>query len=84
MPDHTEKGTLFELLEATPRTGIALTESFAMLPTAAVSGFYFWRPESRYFGLGKIGRDQVEDYARRKGMSLSWRALARPQPRVRL
>jgi 5-methyltetrahydrofolate--homocysteine methyltransferase len=70
-PDHTEKGTLFELLEATPRTGISLTESFAMLPTAAVSGFYFWRPEARYFGLGKIGRDQVEDYARRKGMSVS-------------
>ena len=70
-PDHTEKQTLFELLEATPRAGITLTESFAMLPTAAVSGFYFWHPEARYFGLGKIGRDQVEDYARRKGMSVS-------------
>ena len=70
-PDHTEKRTLFELLEATPRTGITLTESFAMLPTAAVSGFYFWHPEARYFGVGKIGRDQVEDYARRKGMSVS-------------
>jgi 5-methyltetrahydrofolate--homocysteine methyltransferase len=70
-PDHTEKQTLFELLEATPRTGITLTESFAMLPTASVSGFYFWHPEARYFGVGKIGRDQVEDYARRKGMSVS-------------
>ena len=70
-PDHTEKQTLFELLEATARTGISLTESFAMLPTAAVSGFYFWHPDARYFGLGKIGRDQVEDYARRKGMSVS-------------
>jgi 5-methyltetrahydrofolate--homocysteine methyltransferase len=70
-PDHTEKQTLFELLEATARSGISLTESFAMLPTAAVSGFYFWHPDARYFGLGKIGRDQVEDYARRKGMSVS-------------
>ncbi len=67
-PDHTEKATLFALLDATARTGISLTESFAMLPTAAVSGYYFWHPEARYFGLGKIGRDQVEDYARRKGM----------------
>jgi 5-methyltetrahydrofolate--homocysteine methyltransferase len=70
-PDHTEKQTLFELLEATPRTGIRLTESFAMFPTAAVSGWYFWHPESRYFGVGKIGRDQVEDYARRKAMSVT-------------
>jgi 5-methyltetrahydrofolate--homocysteine methyltransferase len=70
-PDHTEKRTLFELLEAEHRAGITLTESFAMLPTAAVSGWYFWRPEARYFGVGKISRDQVEDYARRKGMDVT-------------
>ena len=70
-PDHTEKRTLFELLEATDRTGIRLTESFAMLPAAAVSGWYFWHPEAHYFGVGKLGRDQVEDYARRKGMSVA-------------
>jgi 5-methyltetrahydrofolate--homocysteine methyltransferase len=70
-PDHTEKGTLFDLLSAEERAGIRLTESFAMLPAASVSGYYFWRPESRYFGLGKIGKDQVEDYARRKGMSVA-------------
>ncbi len=70
-PDHTEKGTLFELLDAEARIGVRLTESFAMTPTAAVSGWYFWHPEARYFGVGKIGRDQVEDYARRKGMPLA-------------
>ena len=70
-PDHTEKQTLFELLEATERTGIRLTENFAMFPTAAVSGWYFWHPEARYFGVGKLGRDQVEDYARRKGMGVA-------------
>jgi 5-methyltetrahydrofolate--homocysteine methyltransferase len=70
-PDHTEKSTLFELLDVERRTGIALTESFAMTPTAAVSGWYFWHPEARYFGVGKIGRDQVEDYARRKGMTVA-------------
>ena len=70
-PDHTEKGTLFELLHATELAGIRLTENYAMLPTAAVSGYYFWRPETRYFGVGKIERDQVEDYARRKGMDLT-------------
>jgi 5-methyltetrahydrofolate--homocysteine methyltransferase len=69
-PDHTEKGALFELLQATERAGIHLTESFAMLPTAAVSGFYFSHPESRYFAVGQVGQDQVEDYARRKGMDL--------------
>ena len=69
-PDHTEKRTLFELLDATHSIGIRLTESFAMFPAASVSGWYFWRPEARYFGLGRIGRDQVEDYARRKGMSV--------------
>ncbi|MCB0034627.1 MAG: hypothetical protein KDE51_11430, partial [Anaerolineales bacterium] len=67
-PDHTEKGTLFALLEATKHTTIELTESFAMTPTAAVSGFYFSHPEAQYFGLGRIGKDQVEAYARRKGM----------------
>ena len=70
-PDHTEKKTLFELLDAEARVGITLTESFAMLPTAAVSGFYFWHPQSQYFGVGKIEKDQVEDYARRKGMDMA-------------
>ena len=65
-PDHTEKGTLFTLLEATDRAGIELTESYAMRPAASVSGFYFSHPESSYFGLGKIERDQIEDYAKRK------------------
>ena len=69
-PDHTEKATLFALLDAEARAGISLTESFAMLPPASVCGFYFWRPEARYFGLGRIGRDQLEDYARRKGMAV--------------
>ncbi len=68
-PDHTEKGNLWRLLDVERHTGIRLTESFAMLPTAAVSGLYFAHPESRYFALGKIGRDQLEDYARRKGIS---------------
>ena len=69
-PDHTEKGPLFELLDAEPRAGIRLTESFAMLPAASVSGYYFWRPEAAYFGLGRIGSDQLADYARRKGMPI--------------
>ena len=69
-PDHTEKGILFSLLDAEARAGISLTESFAMLPPASVSGLYFWRPEAHYFGLGRIGADQLEDYARRKGWSL--------------
>jgi 5-methyltetrahydrofolate--homocysteine methyltransferase len=69
-PDHTEKGTLFALLGA-EKLGIHLTESFAMTPAAAVSGFYFAHPQSRYFALGKIGRDQVEDYAKRKGMTVA-------------
>ncbi|MEQ8585578.1 MAG: methionine synthase [Thalassobaculaceae bacterium] len=69
-PDHTEKGTLFELLDAPSAAGVELTESFAMLPAASVSGWYFSHPEARYFGLGRIERDQVEDYARRKGMSV--------------
>jgi 5-methyltetrahydrofolate--homocysteine methyltransferase len=70
-PDHTEKATLFTLLGAEARAGIRLTESFAMLPGAAVSGYYFWRPEAQYFGVGRIDRDQVEDYARRKGMDVA-------------
>ncbi len=69
-PDHTEKGLLWELLDVEANAGIHITDSFAMVPTAAVSGWYFSHPDSRYFGLGKIYRDQVEDYARRKGMSL--------------
>jgi 5-methyltetrahydrofolate--homocysteine methyltransferase len=69
-PDHTEKRTLFSLLEPERRIGLTLTESFAMWPTAAVSGYYFWRRESQYFGVGKIDRDQVEEYARRKGMDV--------------
>lgn len=70
-PDHTEKGLLWDLLDVEKRIGMTLTESFAMLPTAAVSGFYFAHPESRYFGLGKIQQDQVEDYAQRKGWDLA-------------
>jgi 5-methyltetrahydrofolate--homocysteine methyltransferase len=70
-PDHTEKGTLFDLLDAEKNTGSRLTESYAMWPSASVSGFYFAHPGSHYFGLGKIGRDQIEDYARRKGMSVA-------------
>jgi len=69
-PEHTEKGTLFALLEAEEKIGLSITESYAMYPTAAVSGFYFSHPESRYFGLGKITKDQVEDYAKRKGMEV--------------
>jgi len=69
-PDHTEKAGLFELLEATRHAGIELTESFAMLPAAAVSGFYLSHPKASYFAVGRIGRDQLEDYARRKGMSI--------------
>jgi len=69
-PEHSEKGTIFALLDATANTGLRLTESFAMYPTAAVSGFYFAHPKSRYFDVGQIGRDQAEDYARRKGWTL--------------
>ncbi|HEX7026809.1 MAG TPA: methionine synthase, partial [Gammaproteobacteria bacterium] len=69
-PDHTEKALLWELLQPEKNAGITITESFAMVPTAAVSGWYFAHPEARYFGTGKIGKDQVENYARRKGMSV--------------
>ncbi len=82
-PDHTEKGTLFHLLEA-ERIGVKLTESFAMWPGAAVCGLYFSHPQSHYFGVGKIERDQVEDYAKRKGWSVveaeKWLA---PDPQLR-
>jgi 5-methyltetrahydrofolate--homocysteine methyltransferase len=67
-PDHTEKRVLFDLLDAQNHTGIRLTESFAMWPASSVSGLYFSHPASAYFGIGRIGRDQVEDYARRKNM----------------
>ena len=70
-PDHTEKETLARLLNLEESAGITLTESNAMIPGASVSGWYFWRPEARYFGVGKIGRDQVLDYARRKGWDLA-------------
>ncbi|HEX6834574.1 MAG TPA: vitamin B12 dependent-methionine synthase activation domain-containing protein, partial [Rudaea sp.] len=69
-PDHTEKATLFALLDAPKNTGIELTESFAMYPTAAVSGWYFSHPESQYFVVGRLTREQVEDYAKRKGWTL--------------
>jgi 5-methyltetrahydrofolate--homocysteine methyltransferase len=69
-PDHTEKATLWRLLDVDHNAGITLTESFAMYPTAAVSGWYIGHPESRYFAVGKIARDQVEDYARRKGLTV--------------
>ena len=70
-PDHTEKATLFRLLQAESNAGIELTEGFAMTPTAAVSGLYLGHAESHYFGVGKIDRDQVEDYARRKGWDVA-------------
>ncbi len=69
-PEHTEKGLLWELMDVKDKTGIELTESYAMLPAAAVSGLYFSHPEAKYFGTGKIHKDQVADYARRKGMTL--------------
>ncbi|MED5535794.1 MAG: methionine synthase, partial [Pseudomonadota bacterium] len=70
-PDHTEKSTLWELLDVEKNAGIQLTETFAMLPTAAVSGWYFSHPKSRYFSVGKIDRDQVKDYAVRKGWTVA-------------
>ena len=69
-PEHSEKGPLFDLLQAPLNAGITITESFAMLPTAAVSGFYFSNPQAKYFAVGKIDRDQAADYARRKGWTL--------------
>jgi len=70
-PDHTEKGTIWRLLDVEANTGMQLTESFAMWPGSSVSGIYFAHPQSRYFSLGKIDRDQVADYAARKGMSMA-------------
>lgn len=70
-PEHSEKRTLFDLLEVEKNANMMLTDSFAMYPTSSVSGYYFGHPESKYFGLGKIGKDQVADYARRKGVSLA-------------
>jgi len=70
-PDHSEKPALFELLNAPDNAGVNLTDGFAMLPAASVSGFYFAHPDSRYFGIGRVGRDQVEDYARRKCVEFS-------------
>ena len=69
-PDHAQKALLFDLLDVERRIGISLTENYAMYPAASVSGWYFARPEARYFGLGRIGRDQVEDYAARSGISV--------------
>ena len=76
-PDHTEKATLFRLLDAEAAIGVELTESYAMWPGSSVSGLYFSHPESYYFGVAKVERDQVEDYAARKGWSARSRALAR-------
>jgi 5-methyltetrahydrofolate--homocysteine methyltransferase len=69
-PDHTEKRLLFDLLRAEENAGISLTESFAMVPASSVSGLYFAHPQSRYFGVGRIDRDQVLEYSRRKGMDV--------------
>jgi len=69
-PDHTEKGILWRLLDAEKHIGLSLTESYAMTPGSSVSGFYFAHPDARYFNLGKILKDQVKDYAKRKGLSV--------------
>jgi hypothetical protein len=69
-PEHSLKAQLFALMDVPARTGISLTESFAMLPTASVSGFYFAHPQASYFGVARIGRDQLADYAARRGVSL--------------
>ena len=79
-PDHTEKALLWQLLQPDTRIGLNLTESYAMFPAAAVSGWYFSHPESRYFGIGKIGRDQMDDYAARKGLQRA--ELERVMPHV--
>ena len=70
-PDHTEKTTIFSLLDASNSIGVHLSETFMMSPGASVSGLYFAHPSSRYFGVRSIGRDQVEDYAKRKGMPVN-------------
>jgi 5-methyltetrahydrofolate--homocysteine methyltransferase len=70
-PEHSEKATLFRVLDATGNAGMTLTESFAMLPTAAVSGYYFSHPHSQYFVVGRVSKEQAQDYARRKGVDLA-------------
>jgi 5-methyltetrahydrofolate--homocysteine methyltransferase len=70
-PDHTEKEKLWKLLDVESAIDLRLTDSFAMFPTAAVSGFYFSHPEAKYFSVGQLSRDQVESYAERKGMSVT-------------
>src|SRR5699024_8153579 len=70
-PDHTGKSVIWDLLDVERQTGIHLTESYAMWPGAAVSGLYFWHPDSQYFNLGRIDRDQARDYAERKGQDLA-------------
>ena len=70
-PDHTEKLTIWKLLDAEKNTSISLTESLAMYPAASVCGLYFAHPESKYFTVGKIGKDQVDDYRKRKGISMN-------------
>ena len=83
-PDHTEKATLFRLLDAERAIGVKLTESYAMWPASSVSGLYIAHPEAHYFGVAKVERDQVEDYAARKGMALRrGRALARAGAELR-
>jgi 5-methyltetrahydrofolate--homocysteine methyltransferase len=79
-PDHTEKALLWQLLQPDERIGLSLTESYAMFPAAAVSGWYFSHPEARYFGIGKVGRDQMDDYAARKNMERA--ALERVMPHI--
>jgi 5-methyltetrahydrofolate--homocysteine methyltransferase len=69
-PDHTEKGKIWSVLDVEKNIGLKLTESFAMTPASSVSGFYFSHPDAKYFNVGKIDRDQVMDYAKRKGMSI--------------
>jgi 5-methyltetrahydrofolate--homocysteine methyltransferase len=70
-PEHSEKRKLFDLLEAEKHTGVSLTENYAMYPAAAVSGFYFAHPDSQYFNVGKISKDQIEDYSKRIKMSIA-------------
>jgi len=79
-PDHTEKALLWQLLQPDERIGLSLTESYAMFPAAAVSGWYFSHPEARYFGVGKVGRDQMDDYAARKNMTRA--SLERVMPHI--
>ena len=81
-PDHTEKATLASLLDLEASTGITLTESFAMWPGASVSGWYFWRPDARYFGVGRVGRDQVETTP--DARAGTWRPQSAGSPRARL